>query len=606
MIKAFVTTRLAAAVLFFAPAALAQAQVGSAFTYQGRLDSGGAPYTGSADIQFSLWDSAAGGTQIRTTQTATGLAVTNGLFTRSLDFGLLCFDGGAVWLQLAVRAPGGAGAFTTLTPRQAMTPTPYASSLAPPVQVLSSNSSYDALAVVQSGGAFSAGVFAITDTNSIAAALRSEHRGNGPAVAGLHSPTGNYGWAGTSAQGVLGSSPSVNGVLGRTAAGSGPSAGVYGLSTGLNGNGVAGQADNGTDAWGVWGGSVGGVGVSAVTTTGIGVLATSDSGDAVKATSNSYDGIDGATSGAGKSGVYGHTDNAEGFGVSGWNWVASTNGALGTQTAGVSGYAYPATGVNYGVFGSTGSPAGYGGYFVGRGYFSDNVGIGVQQPSVPLVVAGGTDASLSGGGNVIIGQSGSANLVFDNNEIMARNNGVAANLFLNALGGNVGIGTNAPQGFTLAVAGTAAKTNGGSWSTLSDARMKKNIRDLPPGSLDKVLSLRARTFEYLPEAVRGGLVTPGEHVGLVAQDVEKVLPEWVETNPEGTKFISEKGTTALLVEALRELRAEKDKQLADLRAQRDRELAQRDATIAELSRRLGAVEERLGTSGHVAGRPAGR
>ena len=55
------------------------------------------------------------------------------------------------------------------------------------------------------------------------------------------------------------------------------------------------------------------------------------------------------------------------------------------------------SGVNYGVYGETISSSGYAGYFVGRGYFSDNVGINIQQPAVPLHVIGGTDASLSGG-----------------------------------------------------------------------------------------------------------------------------------------------------------------------------------------------------------------
>src|SRR5262249_1399139 len=147
-----------------------------------------------------------------------------------------------------------------------------------------------------------------------------------------------------------------------------------------------------------------------------------------------------------------------------------------------------------------------------------------------------------------VNQVNGPNVVIDNNEIMARNNGAAANLYLNVLGGNVGIGTNNPQGFTLAVAGTAAKTNGGSWRTLSDARLKKNVHDLPAGSLERLLELRGCIFEYLPEAIQSGLVTAGEHFGFVAQEVERVVPEWVETNASGTKFISEHGATALLVE----------------------------------------------------------
>jgi hypothetical protein len=52
-------------------------------------------------------------------------AVSNGLFTVSLDFGAGVFAGADRWLEIGVRTNGG-GAFTMLTPRQALTPTPYA------------------------------------------------------------------------------------------------------------------------------------------------------------------------------------------------------------------------------------------------------------------------------------------------------------------------------------------------------------------------------------------------------------------------------------------------------------------------------------------------
>src|SRR5439155_90756 len=57
------------------------------------------------------------------TNSATG--VSNGLFTATLDFGAGVFSGPARWLEIAVRT-NGAGSFTVLTPRQALTATPYA------------------------------------------------------------------------------------------------------------------------------------------------------------------------------------------------------------------------------------------------------------------------------------------------------------------------------------------------------------------------------------------------------------------------------------------------------------------------------------------------
>jgi hypothetical protein len=94
------------------------------FTYQGRLLDSSLPPTANYDFQFSLWDSLANGTQQGTTQTITGVAVTNGIFTVKLNFGDQ-FTGAARFIQIEVR-PAGGGAYTTLAPRQSITSGPYA------------------------------------------------------------------------------------------------------------------------------------------------------------------------------------------------------------------------------------------------------------------------------------------------------------------------------------------------------------------------------------------------------------------------------------------------------------------------------------------------
>jgi hypothetical protein len=97
---------------------------GTAFTYQGRLNNAGGAANGTYDLTFKLWNASSGGSQVGSTLTVSGVAVTNGLFTEILDFGGV-FNGSPYWLELGVRT-NGAPSFSTLAPRQELTPTPYA------------------------------------------------------------------------------------------------------------------------------------------------------------------------------------------------------------------------------------------------------------------------------------------------------------------------------------------------------------------------------------------------------------------------------------------------------------------------------------------------
>lgn len=97
---------------------------GTAFTYQGRLENSGAPVSGTYDLRFALYDASTSGAPQGSTLTNAATAVSNGLFTVSLDFGNQ-YPGADRWLEIGVRTNGG-GSFTVLNPRQKLTSTPYA------------------------------------------------------------------------------------------------------------------------------------------------------------------------------------------------------------------------------------------------------------------------------------------------------------------------------------------------------------------------------------------------------------------------------------------------------------------------------------------------
>jgi hypothetical protein len=99
--------------------------VGTAFTYQGRLNDGGTAATGIYDFQFTLHDAPAAGSQIGSALVRDDVAVASGLFTVTLDFGAV-FGGEARFVQIEVRPGASGGAYTALGARQELTPAPNA------------------------------------------------------------------------------------------------------------------------------------------------------------------------------------------------------------------------------------------------------------------------------------------------------------------------------------------------------------------------------------------------------------------------------------------------------------------------------------------------
>src|SRR2546427_10595767 len=71
----------------------------TAFTYQGRLTDGGTSANGNYDLQFALWDSSSGGSQIGSTQQISTGAMSSGVFAGTPDFCADAFPGGNTLLQ---------------------------------------------------------------------------------------------------------------------------------------------------------------------------------------------------------------------------------------------------------------------------------------------------------------------------------------------------------------------------------------------------------------------------------------------------------------------------------------------------------------------------
>lgn len=142
----------------------------------------------------------------------------------------------------------------------------------------------------------------------------------------------------------------------------------------------------------------------------------------------------------------------------------------------------------------------------------------------------------------------------------------------------VSIGTTAVPGYNLVVNGTAAKTGGGSWTNLSDARMKDLKGEYLKG-LNEIIQLRPVKFTYKAGNPRG-LNAEEEQIGFVAQEVQKVFPEAVTQSKDGYLDFNMHAVNVALVNAVKALKAENDR----LRQEISGMTAEQSALKAQLER----------------------
>ena len=129
----------------------------------------------------------------------------------------------------------------------------------------------------------------------------------------------------------------------------------------------------------------------------------------------------------------------------------------------------------------------------------------------------------------------------------------------------IGHGLTGKGNNTAFIGGSSGAYNGAnssSWSTTSDERIKKNIVDNNSG-LDLLNQIQIRNFEYRTEEEIIDFDNPkavvvkkeGVQVGVIAQELEKILPECVKTQSTGAKTVESDNLTWYLVNAIKELSA---------------------------------------------------
>jgi Chaperone of endosialidase len=364
----------------------------------------------------------------------------------------------------------------------------------------------------QGGGSYSGGYFTSSST--------------GDGVSGIATGTGDEAW------GVYGSSDSTDGVHGvSNTSGFSGVAGIAGVS---GANGAYGSGSGG--GYGVWGVASGTYGVygqsSEAGSSSVAGIANgnnvhglygsgSGTGNGVNAVASGAAAVWASSSGASGDGVYAQTSDSSQYGVHGYN-SSSGVGVYGTSSSG------------HGVEGASTAASTYGVY----GTASSSTGTAVV----------GVNSATTGNSTGLYGQTGNTTSYAGYGGWFVGNVEIAHNwsVYYNSTGSN-------PTAVCI-----------GGACTPSDRRFKKNIEPLA-NAIDRLLQINGVTYEWKE---LGKDHPAGRQTGVIAQDVEKVFPDWVSETSEGVKVlnIDQRTLLGVEVEAFRTLKAEND----ELKARMDR------------------------------------
>lgn len=549
--------------------------------YQGLLtDDSGDPIDGSVDLEFAIYDTTNGGASLWS-EAHPGVVVTQGDFqvalgsTAPLDSELFADD--ARWLETRVDG-------VTLTPRRRLLAVPYALRAGVAEVALDGGG----------GGEWTpsgSDIYRLNGNIGIGTATPSDRLHIlDPTFAHVKvertaGSTVRLAASTTSASIGTTSSHPFRLITDNTVRMAIDAAGLVGIGTttplaNLQVNGGAARAIHGLQS-GTSGSLVGVMGeTNSITGTGV-------RGQANHATGVTY-GVHGQATGSGGTGVLGE---ALGNGAASYGVQGSTSSTTGR---GVFGVASALVGTAAGVHGRSASPDGVGVYGENAAggdaaYFSGNTAttgshrVGSVSPlelseaaisaPVDLLLSSGHDLTIESDRDLSLASARSLDLTS------------AAELTLDGsyvrADANLGLGVVPTHQLHLSL-NSAAKPTSNTWTISSDRRLKHEIQPIA-SALERLLRLRGVTYRWKNPAAQGGM--QGTYMGLIAQEVQEVFPEWVSQGLDGYLTLTVSGFEGLTAEAMRELHDRLELRASALAAR-----------CEQLEARLAAVEARLASS----------
>ena len=179
-----------------------------------------------------------------------------------------------------------------------------------------------------------------------------------------------------------------------------------------------------------------------------------------------------------------------------------------------------------------------------------NTGLFVTGGQNTFIGSGAGDAITTGSHNNIFGYNCEASSVSGTDQIVIGTNGQ--------------LGKGNSTGFiSPGTGGVFQGNNNTTWSNTSDERIKKNIVDNNKG-LEIINKIQIRNFEYRTEDEITDFENPksavvnkeGIQLGVIAQEIEKILPETITEESTGVKTLNSDNLTWYLINAVKELKAE--------------------------------------------------
>jgi hypothetical protein len=162
-----------------------------------------------------------------------------------------------------------------------------------------------------------------------------------------------------------------------------------------------------------------------------------------------------------------------------------------------------------------------------------NVGIGTNAPGANLAISDAANATLQ------LQESG-----VDKGFVQLSDDNLRLGTYATNSTGNVTFRLNGADRFIILPTGNATLT--GTLTQNSDERFKQDITPIN-NALDKVMQLNGYEYHWKPELQRDSAL----QIGLIAQNVEKVLPQLVATDKEGTKSVAYQNMVPVLIEAMK-------------------------------------------------------